>query len=471
MFLETIKAEGLSHLSYLLGDADAGVAAVIDPRRDAQIYLDIAQKRHLRITHILETHIHADFVSGSRELAAQTGAEVYVGNAGEYGFPHIALHGGEELELESLTLKAIHTPGHTPEHISYLVRGGKGSQEPWAVFTGDTLFAGEVGRPDLLGEGSERELAAALYRSLHEKLLALGDEVEIYPAHGQGSPCGGNIGDRNVSTIGYERLHNPKLAAMSEAAFVDLVLSDLPPAPFYYPRMKKINAHGPELLRGLPHVPPIDPATFLEEMKKSHAVVVDTREIEAFGGGHIAGALSIALRDEFPQWAGWMLPPEACILLVLSDEAKLDEAVRHLLRVGYEHIVGFLRKGMRGWFEAGLPFERTGQMSVQELHVKLASGDRDFQLLDVRRDDEWNTGHIPTAQHVFAPYLQKCLHTIEKDRPVVIYCGSGYRASVAASVLQRNGFAHVSNVPGSMAAWKAAGYETVRARLRPTGKF
>ena len=425
MILETIKADGLAHLSYLLGDDDTGVCAVIDPRRDVKIYLDLARQHNARITHILETHIHADFVSGSRELHAETGAPIYVGESDEYGFAHESIRDGDTLALGSLTLKVLHTPGHTPEHVCYLVRGGKGSQEPWALFSGDTLFAGEVGRPDLLGHGSEQELARALYHTLHDKLLKLGDEVEVYPAHGQGSQCGGSIGDRNTSTIGYERLHDPKLKEMTEEAFVKLVLSDLPPAPFYYPRMKKVNAHGAQLLHGRPHVQALDAKTFKEAMQTAGTVVVDTREIEAFGGAHIKGALNIALRDEFPQWAGWMLQPDARILLVLTDEDKLSEVEQHLLRVGYENIAGFLRQGMRGWFEAGMPFERTCEMSVQELHDKLAAGTEALQILDVRRDDEWNEGFIPTAKHLFAPHLSDNLDVIDGKKPVIVYCGSG----------------------------------------------
>lgn len=201
MILETVEAEGLAHLSYVLGDESAGVCAVIDPRRDVSVYLDIARTNNCRITHILETHIHADFVSGSRELAAQVGAPIYVGAADEYGFEHKPLRDGDTLPLGSLCLRVLHTPGHTPEHICYRVGGGKGSEEPWGLFTGDTLFAGEVGRPDLLGHGTEEQLARQLYHTLHERLLTLGDEVEIYPAHGAGSPCGGNIGDRKTSTM------------------------------------------------------------------------------------------------------------------------------------------------------------------------------------------------------------------------------------------------------------------------------
>ncbi len=462
MLLETIKSPGLAHLSYLLGDESAGVCAVIDPRRDTDIYLEIARKHHLRITHILETHIHADFVSGSRELAAQTDAPIYVGAADGYGFPHRALQDGDGFKLGSLTISVLHTPGHTPEHISYLVRGGKGSTEPWAVFTGDTLFAGEVGRPDLLGKGSAEKLARLLFHSLHDRLLTLGDDLEIYPAHGQGSPCGGSIGDRNTSTIGYERLHSPKLQITEEGAFVKAVLSGLPPAPTYYPRMKKVNAEGPPILHCLPPLQPLNADAFQREARKPHTVILDAREIEAFGGGHIKGALNIALRDEFPLWSGWMLSPDDRVLLVLANPADVEEAERYLLRIGIENIAGFLRLGMRGWFEEGLPFERTHQMSVQELHDALSSGENGPQVLDVRREDEWDGGHIPSATHQFVPDLARHRNGLQKDKPAVVYCGSGYRASIAASILQQKGFADVSSVPGSMAAWKSAGYEVIK---------
>ena len=458
MILETVEAEGLAHLSYVLGDDSAGVCAVIDPRRDVEVYLDLARRSHARITHILETHIHADFVSGSRELAAQTGAPVYVGAADGYGFDHRPLKEGDTLEVGALCLRVIHTPGHTPEHVCYLVSGGKGSPEPWGLFTGDTLFAGEVGRPDLLGGGTEERLARQLYHTLHEKLLPLGDEVEIYPAHGQGSPCGGSIGDRNTSTVGYERQNNPKLQARSEDEFVAQVLDSLPPAPFYYPRMKKVNAAGPRVLGCLPHVQPLDAKRFQEAMRAPNALVVDTREIEAFGGAHLPGALNIPLRDEFPIWAGWMLRPEQRLLLVLAREEDLDRVQRDLVRVGLEEIGGYLRQGLRGWTEAGLPFARILQMSVHELKERVVEGRDGLQVLDVRRDDEWEQGYIPTAKHVYAPYLPDHLDGLDREKPVVTYCGSGYRASIAASLLQQHGFQEVYNVPGSIKAWKAAGY-------------
>lgn len=459
MLFETIETEGLAHLSYVLGDADAGLCAVIDPRRDVGIYLDVARQNNVRITHIFETHIHADFVCGSRELAEQTGARIYAGSSPDYRFDHQSLRDGDALGLGALKIGVLHTPGHTPEHVCLLVSGGKGSELPWALFTGDILFAGAVGRPDLIGGGTEQKLARQLYHTLHAKVLPVGDEVEIYPAHGEGSPCGGNIGDRNTSTIGYERQNSPKLQVGNEDEFITKVLADLPPAPFYYSRIKQVNAQGAPVLKCLPAVQPLAPKDFQEEMKKADVVVVDAREIEAFGGAHIHGALNIALRKEFPIWAGWMLKPEQRILLVLGSGEDLEKAMRHLLRVGFDNLSGYLSQGMRGWMEAGLPFQTLPQMSVQQLKEIIVDKKRDhLQLLDVRRDDEWERGFIPGAKHVFAPYLPRQLGVLDCTKPVATYCGSGYRASIAASFLQQTGFRDVYNVPGSMKAWKAAAY-------------
>ncbi|MFN3651695.1 MAG: MBL fold metallo-hydrolase [Armatimonadota bacterium] len=458
MIFETIETPGLAHLSYLVGDETEGVCAVIDPRRDVEIYLELAQHHHARITHVLETHVHADFVSGARELAARTGALAWLPAGGGYQFDHSPLAEGDVLELDSLCLQVLHTPGHTPEHVSLVISGGKGAKEPWGVFTGDTLFAGEVGRPDLLGEAAEEDLARQLFHSLHEKLLRLPDGLEIYPAHGEGSPCGGSIGDRRTSTIGYERRHNEKLRLRGVRQFTSAVLESLPPAPFYYPRMKRVNAAGPPVLGCLPALQPLSPERFEAAREVPGTLVVDTREIEAFGGAHIPGALNIALREEFPIWAGWMLPPEAPLLLVLEDESDLETAQRQLLRVGLENVVGYLRQGMRGWLEAGHPFDPLPQMSVHELHERVRSRSGGLQVLDVRRDDEWEQGHVPTATHVFAPHLPERMHELDLERPVAVYCGSGYRASIAASLLQQRGFREVYSVPGSIKAWKAAGY-------------
>ncbi len=458
MFLETIESAGLAHLSYLIGDESAGEGAVIDPRRDVEVYLELAREHQVRITHILETHIHADFVSGSRELAARTGAPIRVGESEEYGFEHEPLREGDTLELGGVSLRVLHTPGHTPEHVCFLVSGGTGAEEPWGFLTGDTLFAGEVGRPDLIGGGTEEDLARQLYHSLHEKLLPLGDELVIYPAHGKGSPCGASIGDRKTSTLGYERRHNRRLRIEDREEFVREVLSSAPPAPFYYSRVKRINAAGPRVLGGPPAVQPLDAERFREEAEREDTVVVDTREIVAWGGAHIEGSLNIALRKAFPIWVGWLLDPQKRILLVLEDPRDIIEAQRQLLRVGYEEVAGYLRQGMRAWIEAGHPFESTPQLSVHALKARIEKEDDELQVLDVRSDSEWEQGHIPSALHIYAPFLPERLGALDRNRPIATYCGSGYRSSMAASLLERSGFRRVYNIPGSMSAWKAAGY-------------
>lgn len=457
MILETIESEGLAHLSYLLGDEDAGIAAVIDPRRDVDIYLECARRQGVRITHIVETHLHADFVSGSRELAAQTGAPIFTGPGAEYRFEHQTLQEGDALRLGELCLEALCTPGHTPEHLSLLVSGGRGAGSAWGLFTGDTLFAGEVGRPDLLGGDTAEPLARQLFHSLHQKILKLEDGIEIYPAHGEGSPCGARIGARPRSTIGYERRHNPRLQTNDEEQFVHELLQSQPPAPAYYARMKQMNAEGPLVLGCLPEIPSLDAVQFEAAMEQPEAVVLDARPTEAFGGAHIPGAVNIGLREAFAIWAGWLLRPEQRLLLVLPDAQALDTVRRHLLRVGLEHVAGFLRHGFRAWIEAGEPFATIAQMSVHELcdHVcdhRLG----ELQVLDVRRDDEWAQGHIHTAKHIYLPELPRRLSELDRSRPVAVYCSTGYRAGIAASLLQREGFRDVIHVPGSMIAWRAA---------------
>lgn len=458
MFLETVEARGLAHLSYVIGDENAGACAVIDPRRDVQAYMEIAKRYDCNITHILETHIHADFVSGSRELHAFTHAPIYVGAAEGYGFAHHALHDGDTLELGSLELRAMHTPGHTPEHISYVVRGGKGASEPWGLFSGDTLFAGEVGRPDLLGESSQEPLARQLYHSLYVKILALPDGVIVYPAHGAGSPCGANIGDRMTTTIGYERDHNPRLQAKSEEEFVKGILKNLPPWPRYYPRMKKMNAVGPEILGPLPALPLLDADAVREMRDNRHALVVDLRSIEAFGGAHVPGSQNIAMREiEFGIWAGWLLSPDQPVLFV-GDADDVERARIQMLRVGLENMPGALRSGIRGWTETGHEVETLPQMSVHSLHAHLEEESDAWQVVDVRQASEYEAGHIPGAVNLFAPFLPGEPGVLDPDRPTVTYCGSGYRASIAASMLQRHGFREVYSIPGSLMAWTAAGY-------------
>jgi hydroxyacylglutathione hydrolase len=456
---ETVPTDGLAHLSYLIGDRSSGRAAVLDPRRDVDVYLELARTHGLTITHAVETHIHADFVSGSRELAARTGtARVHVSVEGgaHYGFPHEPLRDGARVALGAVTLTAMHTPGHTPEHMAYLATT-KGN--PWGFFSGDFLFADSVGRPDLLGAAQTPGLAKALFRSLRTALAPLPDALPLYPAHGAGSPCGANICDRQ-STIGHERRHNPALQFTDEAAFIDWVLRTAPAMPRYYPRMKKINAQGPEALNGLPPVEWLEPAAFRRRLAACGVRLIDNRDMLAFGGGHIAGAWNIGPRPELSLWAGWMLDPGEPIALVLPRDSDLPEVLRQFLRVGFTDFAGCLTGGMDAWVTAGLPLEGLAQLPVHELSNRLPP--RAFQLLDVRMPREWDDDHLPGARYLFLGDLPEKLRDLNRDQPVVVYCASGYRSSLAASLLQASGFRQVSNVPGSHAAWTAAGFPTVK---------
>ncbi len=458
MVFETVFTEGVAHLSYLIGDKATGKAAVIDARRDVEVYVELAQKNHLTITHALETHIHADFVSGTRELCARTGTARAVlsaeGGAG-YGFECERLRDGDTIDLGRVILTARHTPGHTPEHVSFLAAEGDRPDTPFAVFSGDTLFADSVGRPDLLGESQSKKLAHQLFASLRDFYLKLPDGVRVHPAHGAGSPCGADIADRLVTSIGYERAHNKALQFTDEAAFVEFALGTAPPEPRYYKRMKKENANGPEVLNRLPACPPLPAREFQKAVAARGAQLVDNRDMLAFGGGHIAGAMNIGPRAELSIWAGWMLDPEKPVFLVLPKDTDRPEVQRQLIRVGYTKFGGYLLGGMDEWQNAALPLERLPQMTVHEVEER--SGE--VQVVDVRSPEEWEDGHIPGADYVFLPELEKKRDRLAKDKPVAVYCDSGYRASLAASLLRGAGFDRVHNVPGSWKAWKAAGYE------------
>jgi hydroxyacylglutathione hydrolase len=459
VILETVRTDGLAHLAYLIGDRSLGQAAVIDPRRDVDVYLELARQHQLTITHVLETHIHADFVSGSRELAARTGtAKIYVSAEGgaHYGFAHEPLRDGSRVELGSVTLTAMHTPGHTPEHLAYLALA-KG--KPWGFFSGDFLFADSVGRPNLLGAAQTPGLARALFPSLKTVLAPLPDAVPLYPAHGAGSPCGANICDRQ-STIGYERRHNPALQLTDESALIDWVLRTAPPMPRYYPCMKRINAQGPEVLNGLPEVEWLEPAAFRRRLMAGEVQLIDNRQMLAFGGGHIQGAWNLGPRAELSLWAGWMLDEALPIALVLPHDGDVPEVERQFLRVGFTTFAGCLKGGMEAWVTAGLPVQALNQMPVHELNKRLPP--RDFQLLDVRTPHEWDERHLPGARYRFLGELPQKVKDLDRDKPAVVYCSSGYRSSLAASILQARGFTAVANVPGSYAAWTAAAFPVVK---------
>ncbi|WP_020605452.1 MBL fold metallo-hydrolase [Spirosoma spitsbergense] len=455
LVLEQINSEGLAQLSYIVGDDKAGLVAVIDPRRDVAVYLARAQALGVRITAIIETHIHADFVSGSHELEAHTGAPIYGGISDAYQFDLTQVNDGDGIELGNVTLRALHTPGHTPEHVSWLLYDKKQGDQPLALFSGDTLFNQDAGRPDLLGEAETRQLANDLYHSLYEKILPLGDHIELYPGHGAGSACGKSIGDRRQSTIGNERLFSPVFKHPSPSDFVEWLLSDIPEPPRHYPILKKLNTVGAPL-KGQPAViPPLSPSTFQQRMQQKDGVVVlDARSILAFGGGHVPGALNIALLPEFPTWVGWMIDRLDPVLLIVESERDLALAAEQLFRVGCDNIVGYLHQGMTSWQNAALPLESVREWTVQTLNLHLT--DPDLTILDVRSEEERSAGYIPNSQHLYVAHLRDHLSELDPSLPLVVYCGSGFRASIAASILQQNGFSDVSNVPGSWTAWQEA---------------
>lgn len=457
LIFECIQTDGIAELSYLVGDDSDGVAAVFDPRPDVDCYLQLAREKQVSITHIFETHIHADFVSGARELCARVkSANIFLSHEGgaRYGFAHQKTKGGDQFHFGSVLVTVRHAPGHTPELVAYLLAEEDHPDAPWGVLTGDSLFVNSAGRPDLLGRGQEDKQARQQFHTLHDFYLKLADGVCIYPAHGHGSPCGADIGDRLSSTIGYERRFNAFLQFQDVKSFTDYALSSAPPEPVYYPRMKKLNAKGPKVLGNLPPVRGLSPKAFRKTIGDDRNVLVDTRMMLGFGGGHIKGALNIGGSPMLSLWAGWLLDPARSILLVLESDEQLNEIVCLFLRTGYTKFAGYLVGGMKAWDNAGLPLEEIGQMTVHE--IKRAK--KELQLLDVRSPDEWQGGHIPKARHIFLGELRAHLGQLDKSRPTAVYCDSGYRASIAASMLKQEGFGCVYNVPGSWQAWKQAGY-------------
>jgi hydroxyacylglutathione hydrolase len=456
VIFERVHTEGIAQLSYLIGDSSTGQAAVIDPRPDCDVYLDLCKQHGVAITHIFETHIHADFLSGSRELSRRLGSvPIYVSHAGdvEYGFETEKAEDGQVFEFGDLLLTAKHSPGHTPEHVSFLLAEAD-RKEPFGIFSGDTVFVDSVGRPDLLGEEETQKLAGQLFRSVREFYLKLEDGVVLYPGHGAGSACGPDIGDRKGSTIGYERKFNPYLKIDDERHFIEKVLSTAPPEPRHYRPMKKVNAGGPETFGGMPPVPALPAKEFKKAVESGHHVLLDTRDILAFGGGHIEGALNIGARPELSVWAGQMLEFEDSLLLVLESDEQLERVVTLLWRTAHTRFGGYLAGGMKAWETAGFAFQELPQMSVHDVKREGAK----VQIVDVRTPSEWEEGHIPGARHLFVPEVRKKAKDLDRGKPVITYCDSGFRANIAASILRQEGFKTVCNVPGSMQAWKRAGY-------------
>ena len=449
----------LAHASYLIGSDSE--AAVVDPQRDVDQYLEEAAAENLKIKYIIETHLHADFVSGHRELSARTGAQIVFGEKAKATVPHRAVRDGDELMIGKVKLRILETPGHTPEGISVLVINTEVSDQPQKVLTGDTLFIGDVGRPDLAGaKGYTKEMMAAmLYDSLHEKLLRLDDAIEVYPAHGAGSMCGKNLSTETSSTIGQQRKFNYALQPMAKDDFVLMMTTDLPEAPAYFAKDAEINRTGAEALTGLPPVAALSPAQLIEPVAHG-AVILDVRDAADFGAGHVPGALNIGLGGQFASWAGSLIPMTAPIAIVAESDERIEEARLRLARVGLENVQGYLAGGMNAWREARLELALVPQISVAELK-ELIETQASLQVVDVRRPAEHESGHVPHAVSAPLAKLREMMPNLNLKPTVqtAVICAGGYRSSAATSIMQQAGFANLLNVAGGTKAWIDAGYE------------
>lgn len=459
MFFERIYEKGLAHASYIIGCQATKESIVIDPKRDIDTYLKIADREKLKITHITETHIHADFLSGSRELAAATGANIFLSDEGgiewQYQFDHIGLRDGDEIKVGNLLLKIMHTPGHTPEHISFLLTDTPASPEPSMIFTGDFIFVGDVGRPDLLEKAAGIQGAMILgakqmFKSL-EKFKLLPDYIQVWPAHGAGSACGKALGAVPNSTIGYEKLSNWALKIEIEEEFIQVLLNGQPEPPKYFAKMKKRNKLGPKILGSIP-VPPKLSDDALDSIINNGHVIVDTRDKISFASGHFSGSLNIQDNNSFSTWAGWMLDYEHPFILIAPDN-RIDELTRALIRIGFDNVSGYINKfyNING---NGHKIGTLNLISVEELRNNLSQ----YQIIDVRGYSEFNFIRIPGAINIHAGELDKNLATLNVNKKVVVHCESGDRSSIACSFLAGKGITEVFNLNSGINGWIEAGY-------------
>jgi len=466
MLLKHFFTGKIAHSSYILAGKNS--CAVIDPQRDVDLYITEARALGVDITHILQTHLHADFISGHMDLAQKTGAKIYVAQSAQCAFDHVPLSEGDTIALEDMVLKVLETPGHTPEHLSYVVIDKSRSDSPIGVFVGDTLFVGDVGRPDLFPDIAQ-ELAGRLYHSLHDKLLQLPDYVEVYPAHGAGSLCGRAMGAKWTSTIGYERKFNTTLQIKDKSAFVKSLTENMPPAPDHFSRCSDINRKGPARIDEFLAVEELSTSQFKERMSNPGVLVLDTRSYHAYAGQHIPGAWHLDLNGNFPTFAGWVLPTDKDVLLVADDYNTALEAVTWARRVGVDRIVGYLDSGMVAWALAGLKTRSIKLLSAEDLHDMIA-GDFDFVLLDVRAPLEYEDNHIKGAINIPVADLRTRYNELNRDKTTVLICSSGNRSSLGASILEQHGFKDVYNIAGGMTGYSAAGYtRDCRACVNPHG--
>ncbi|HDQ07379.1 MAG TPA: MBL fold metallo-hydrolase [Methanoculleus sp.] len=453
MLLKQFFIEKIAHSSYLIGGTTT--CAIVDPSRDVDRYIEAAEAEGLKITHILETHLHADFVSGHMDLAERTGAEIYAPAAGHCTFEHIAVSHGNTFRIEDMEVRVIETPGHTPDCLVYVVTDTSRGDTPVAAFTGDTLFVGDVGRPDLF-PGKARELAGQLFENLHTKVMTLPPECLVFPAHGAGSLCGKMMGAMRFSTIGYETTYNPALRIEDTGEFIRSLTVGMPPAPDHFARCSDINRKGPALVRTLPLPRGMKPAEFRERMKDADTIVLSIRNYATFGGQHIPDSYHIDIGGNFATFAGWVLPPDRDILLVTDSPAQAREAAVQLRRVGLDRTIGYLEGGTHAWVMAGYPTDHVYQLSPSEVHEKIS--EPDVVLLDVRSKEEYEEQHIPGAVNIMAMDLRTRAGELNPTKPIVAICRTGHRSSLACSLLKQQGFTEVYNAAGGITGYIAAGF-------------
>jgi hydroxyacylglutathione hydrolase len=472
MYYHQRHIPGLSIYSYLIGDESTRQALVIDPTRDIDYFLNLARENDLTIRHVLETHVHADFVSGAAEFKARLDGEVSVHVSGEGGaewtppYAGNVMHNGDSFTMGPLRIEALHTPGHTYEHVSWALYDTERSDEvPWMLFTGDFLFVGDVGRPDLLGQEAQKTLAHQLYKSVFEVLPALPDFTEIFPAHGAGSLCGKALGGRGASTLGFERRFNPALQPAPEAEWIAHLLEGMPLAPPYFPRMKQVNARGPVILGPGGENKPVLCPRKARELADGGALIIDTRPKEAFAGAHIQGSLNIPLDASLATWAGWVVPYDRPLLLVTERPADLPNVVVALQRIGLDNVAGAIDRGIDGWSGLGQKLESITPWSAEAIGQSLnAAPEKQPFLLDVRTEREYDGGHVPGSVNIHAGQIRERVGEIPKDRPVAVLCAGGYRAAVATSILRSEGIRFAAPVIGGVNGYAAAGNPLVETR-------
>ncbi|MBM3885265.1 MAG: MBL fold metallo-hydrolase [Gemmatimonadetes bacterium] len=472
MFLRRFYDDGLAQASWMIGCQKTGDAIVIDANRDVQQYLDAAAAEKLRITQVTETHIHADFVSGARELARATAATLLLSAEGgpdwQYAFAAAdgarLLHDSDVITVGNIRIAVLHTPGHTPEHLSFLVTDTAAASEPIGIITGDFVFVGDVGRPDLLEKAAKvaNTMEAGAHQLFHslERFRALPDFIQVWPGHGAGSACGKALGAIPTSTVGYEKRFNWGVATTDEATFVRMVLEGQPEPPLYFAEMKRINRDGPAVLGGFP-TPALGDIDQLTGALASGTVVIDTRPAAVFGAGHIPGTLNIPLNKSFSTWAGWLVRYDVDIALIADDAGAVAGAVRELGMIGLDRVTTWYPSGVvTAWHDAGRRLGTIETLDPTALAPQLAADA--VTLIDVRNQSEWAAGHLPTARHIPLGHLAERLAEIPRDRPIAVQCQSGARSAIAASHLQRLGLPAVYNLLGGFQRWAAEGYEVVR---------